>query len=243
VKTSSLRPSLIAAYHETTSSISSAYRQGLPNTLRQLKLRMGPWIPPTDASVLDLGCGHGEWLRLLWDQGNRDLTGVNLSEQELAVARQLVPATFVSQDAVSFLESAERQWDVISAFHFLEHLDKDMLFRCMKGISRCLKSGGVLLAATPNALSPFCGIVRHWDLTHEWAFTPPNFRQLAVLTGFSSQVEFRECGPLPHGLVSFSRWLLWKWRRQMIRFWLLVETGSDKGGVYTMDMLIRMRKA
>ncbi len=243
MKTSSLRHSLLASYHATTSGVSSAYRQGLGRTLRQLERRVGDWLPSTDAAVLDLGCGHGEWLRLLWDRGHRDLTGVNLSEEELAIARQLVPAQFIGREVVSFLEEAERQWDLISAFHFLEHLDKDALLRCLRGISRCLKPGGLFLAMTPNALSPFSGIVRHWDLTHEWAFTPPNFRQLAVLSGFSSQVEFRECGPIPHGFASLCRWLLWKWRRQTIRFWLLVETGSDKGGVYTMDMLIRMRKA
>lgn len=243
MKTPSARQTILESYHETTSGISDAYAAGLSRSLRQLKVHLGPWLPPPEASVLDLGCGHGEWLRLLWERGGRDLTGVNLSEGELAVARSLVPAHFVQQDVLTFLGSANRQWDVITAFHFLEHLTKDDLFRCMRGIARALAPNGVLLVMAPNALSPFCGITRHWDLTHEWAFTPPNFRQLAALSGFQPAVEFRECGPIPHGLLSTIRWLLWQWRRQTIRFWLLVETGSDKGGVYTMDVVVRLRKA
>ena len=70
---------------------------------------------------------------------------------------------------------------------------------------RVLRPGGVLIAMVPNALSPFGTSTRYWDMTHEWAFTPNNFQQLAALTGFSDQIDFRECGPVPHGLKSAER--------------------------------------
>jgi hypothetical protein len=94
----------------------------------------------------------------------------------------------------------------------------------------------------PNALSPFGTVTRYWDFTHEWAFTPNNFRQLAPLAGFSGDVEFRECGPVPHGVVSGTRWLLWQAIRALIKFYLLVEVADTKEGVYTMDMMVRLRK-
>jgi hypothetical protein len=95
----------------------------------------------------------------------------------------------------------------------------------------------------PNAISPFSGTTRYWDITHEWAFSTNNFRQLAALVGFEPEVEFRECGPVPHGVVSGIRFLLWRVIRLGIAGWLLVELADHKGGVYTMDMLVRLRLA
>jgi len=92
----------------------------------------------------------------------------------------------------------------------------------------------------PNAISPFGGLTRHWDITHEWAFTPNNFQQLAPLAGFDSRVEFRECGPVVHGVVSAARYLLWQFIRAGIATRFLIEVGDTKGGVYTMDMLVRL---
>jgi hypothetical protein len=94
----------------------------------------------------------------------------------------------------------------------------------------------------PNAISPLSGTARHWDYTHEWAFTPNNFQQLAALSGFADNIEVRECGPVPHGLKSLIRFVLWKVIRLVIGAYLLIEVADAKGGVYTMDMLVRLRK-
>lgn len=236
------RKEITEAYHRTTSGVSGAYAAQLEPTLRLLRRRLGPWMPAPGSSVLDLGCGHGELLLLLARNGCADLTGVNLSADELQVAETLVKATWIQGDAVRFPEQAGRQFDTVTAFNFLEHLDKDSLLACLRGIHRCLKPGGCLIAMVPNAVSPFSAVTRHWDLTHEWAFTRSNFRQLAVLSGFKPGVEIREAAPIPHGAVSALRWLLWQGIRGLIRGYLLIETGDAKGGVYTMDMMVRLRK-
>jgi hypothetical protein len=93
----------------------------------------------------------------------------------------------------------------------------------------------------PNAISPFGTLTRHWDITHEWAFTPNNFRQLAELTNFDPEMEFRECGPVVHGLTSAIRYILWQGIRLAIATRFLVEVADTKGGIYTMDMLVRLR--
>jgi hypothetical protein len=94
----------------------------------------------------------------------------------------------------------------------------------------------------PNALSPFAASTRYWDLTHERAFVPNNFHQLAALAGFSPNVDFRECGPEPHGVKSAVRYLLWQALRGAVAGWYLIETASTRGGVYTMDMLVRLHR-
>ena len=105
-----------------------------------------------------------------------------------------------------------------------------------------LKPGGTLVVMVPNATSPFGGMTRYWDFTHEIAFTPSSVRQLARLVGFKSDVEFRECGPIPHGLISGVRYLLWQAFRLGIWFRLMVELASSKGGIYTADMMFKLEK-
>ncbi len=85
-------------------------------------------------------------------------------------------------------------------------------------------------------------MTRYWDITHQNAFTPSSFRQLARLVGFGESVEFRECGPVAHGLVSGIRYVLWQMIRLGIRGYLMIELASGKGGIYTADMQVRLRK-
>ncbi|HLA09960.1 MAG TPA: hypothetical protein VJ023_05035, partial [Pyrinomonadaceae bacterium] len=120
---------------------------------------------------------------------------------------------------------------------------KEKLLEILRECSRVLRPGGTLVAMVPNAVSPFGSLTRHWDITHEWAFTTNNFRQLATLCGFSPDVNFRECGPEPHGLVSAARFALWQLVRAGIAMRLLVELGTTKDRIYTMDMLVKLRRA
>ncbi len=205
--------------------------------------RLRGWLPDgLDLRCLDLACGCGELLYFLQQRGYRNLAGVDLCRDELDAARVCVTAKLVHADVADFLRTApDASFDFITALNFLEHLPKDLLFTVLTEVRRVLRPGGTLVAMVPNAISPFGSLTRHWDLTHEWAFTPNNFRQLAALVGFDPAVEFRECGPIAHGIVSGARVLLWKLIRLGIRAWFMVEVANPKDGIYTMDMLVRMR--
>jgi SAM-dependent methyltransferase len=175
-------------------------------------------------------------------EGFQNTVGVDLCREEIEQGQPFVKSELVHADVVDYLRhSRSESFDFISAFNFLEHLPKEAARDVLTESRRVLRPGGTLVAMVPNAISPFSGITRYWDITHEWAFSPNNFRQLAALVGFDSQVEFRECGPVPHGVVSGIRFLLWRLIRVGIASWLLVELADRKGGVYTMDMLVRLR--
>jgi len=145
-------------------------------------------------------------------------------------------------DLVSGLKGlADNSVDRIMALNILEHIDKQTLATVLEEAARVLKPSGYLVAMTPNAGSPFGSMTRYWDITHEIAFTPSAFRQIGLLCGFK-RFDFRECGPRPHGVVSAIRYVLWQMIRLSIKFRLLVEMASTKGGIYTADMLTRMAK-
>lgn len=233
------------AYYETTAkrshSPSAKYYESSANGLLRSLLA---WLPKNkDARCLDLACGCGEFLYLLESMGFKDTAGVDLCEEELAEGKRYVKSALTKADVLDYLRSAEsKSYDFVTALNLLEHLSKDKLLAVLNECHRVLRPGGTLVAMVPNAVSPFGSLTRHWDITHEWAFTTNNFRQLASLVGFDSHIDFRECGPRVHGLVSAGRYLLWQLIRGAISAWFLIELGTTKDGIYTMDMFVRMQR-
>lgn len=205
---------------------------------------LGPWLDVRDKTVLDLGSGRGETCRVCLAAGATSATGVNLSQGEIDVARAHTGGTFVLQDVEEFLRGcAPESYDRIFALNFLEHLDRDKLLRICENAWRVLRPNGTLVAMVPNATSPFGCMTRYWDITHYNAFTPNSLRQLSRLCGFGDAIEYRECGPVAHGIVSGVRCALWQMVRLTIKTRLLIELASTKGGIYTADMLVKFTKS
>jgi SAM-dependent methyltransferase len=177
----------------------------------------------------------------LQQQGFCQTAGVDLCAEELNEAAHFVHSELVESDVLEFLRLApDASFDFIAALNILEHLSKDQLASVLREARRALAPGGTLVAMVPNAISPLGTLTRHWDITHEWAFTPNNFRQLAAAVGFDPRVDFLECGPRPHGVVSAIRWTLWQAVRAGIALRFLIEVADRKEGIYTMDMLVRL---
>jgi hypothetical protein len=70
-------------------------------------------------------------------------------------------------------------------------------------------------------------ISRYGDLTHEQAFVRTSIEQLCLSCGFS-RVNVFEDRPVPHGLKSAVRAVLWRLIRAGLLFYVAVETGRDK---------------
>jgi O-antigen chain-terminating methyltransferase len=100
-------------------------------------------------NAVDLGCGRGEWLEILRQEGI-SATGIDLDEGMLDACRQLNLAV-ENGDAIEFLQmmSEESQF-VVSAFHLVEHIPFDSLLEMTSQALRVLKPGGLLILETPN---------------------------------------------------------------------------------------------
>lgn len=243
----SLSETITKNFFDTNAVISHHdHRASYEQWSRNMLPRIAHWLPSdTSGRCIDLGCGCGEALFMLEQRGFSDLHGVDLCQKELDQAQSyLRSATLVCDNIVAYLAGQPAgSCQLVTAFNILEHLTKDDLYAVLRETSRVLAPGGKCIAVVPNAVSIFGGLTRHIDLTHEWAFTPNNFRQLAPLCGFDpAKTRFREWGPLPHGLTSTIRYALWQVIRAAIASYLMVEVANTKGGVYTMDMLVYLER-
>ena len=102
-----------------------------------------------DAMALDLGCGRGEWLEVLQEEGITPL-GVDLDEGMLEACWALcLPA--VKGDAMAYLANQpSNSLAIISAFHVVEHISFEQLKLVVSESLRILQPGGLLIMETPN---------------------------------------------------------------------------------------------
>jgi len=99
---------------------------------------------PTNAAVLDLGCGTGEpILRYLLTHGI-GVVGVDASTEMLKIARVNFPSTeFILQDMREL--NLNRKFDAIIAWHSFFHLPADDQLAMFPLFATHLNTGGVLM--------------------------------------------------------------------------------------------------
>lgn len=93
------------------------------------------------SSVLDLGCGSGAPADLEIAKEHR-VTGVDISQTQISLARQNIPAgTFLHGDAGS-IEFAASSFDAVVSFYTLEHIHgRSMRRSCGEFISGSDRAG------------------------------------------------------------------------------------------------------
>lgn len=128
--------------------------------------------------IVDLGCGRGEWLEVLREEGLPAI-GVDNNEAQAEAASQLGLDIEIS-DAITWLAAQkDRSVDFLSAFHLVEHLEFPVLVNLFKEALRVLKPGGGLLIETPNPESLIVGAYKFWfDPTHVRPYPPELLSQL-----------------------------------------------------------------
>lgn len=97
-------------------------------------------------SVLEVGCGAGQGLRLLARQAS-ELKAGDYSPEVLATALENFPDLDLSVFAAESLPFADQSFDRVLLFEAIYYVDAEEFFR---EAWRVLKPGGVLLMATAN---------------------------------------------------------------------------------------------
>lgn len=195
--------------------------------------------PDRAAAILELGCGYGPLIQIAREAGYTNMTGVDLSSIEVARAASLGIAGVRQGDLMAALAAqADASLDAVVAFDVIEHFRKDEILAFADQVRRTLRTGGRFIVHTCNAESPFGGLGRYGDFTHEVAFTRDSIRQVLNACGFRD-VHCHEDRPVPHGATSAVRWLLWHVFRTGLRLWRAVETGdTGRWAIFSQDMLV-----
>ena len=134
--------------------------------------------------ALDLGCGRGEWLKLM-RRLDIPASGVDLNAAQIAEAREAGLAAG-EMDARAALEQAgDDSLSVISAHHLIEHIPfRDVAWIAREAL-RVLAPGGVLIFETPNPRNVLVGATSfHNDPTHLRPLTDPVLGVLLETAGF-----------------------------------------------------------
>lgn len=179
-----------------------------------------------DATVLDLGCGHGALVYAAQQAGYHNVTGVDRSPEQVVLAAQLgVVGVRLGDVAESLRAASAGSCDAIVTFDVIEHLTRSELLLLVDEVHRVLKPGGRWIIHAPNGESPFFGRILFGDITHEQAFTRISIAQLLLSSRFQ-RVSCYEDSPVVHGARSMVRWCLWKAFRGVLRLYLAAETGD-----------------
>lgn len=141
-------------------------------------------------NILDIGCGFG-WQELNFLTRNAGhITGIEITDQDLEIARSCVPkdrTKFVVGSAIDIpLESSV--YDTATAWEVIEHIPKKTEHIMLKEVYRVLKPGGVLYLSTQyntffgNALDPA------WWLTGHRHYSRKFLNSLAQEIGFDVEM-------------------------------------------------------
>jgi SAM-dependent methyltransferase len=154
-----------------------------------------------NATVLDLGCGYGEF--------------INTVRAGRKLAMDLNPDSKgrLNPDVTFLLQNCSRTWalnpdelDVVFTSNFFEHLpDKQTLGLTLDQAFRCLKRGGRLIAMVPN-IKVVNG--RYWDFwDHHLQLTEMSLTEGLSIRGF--EIERSESRFLPYTIVGGPEYPLW----------------------------------
>lgn len=160
---------------------------------------------PEGGRVLDLGCGNGVKIGRLAERF--ELVGVDLSEEQIRLARaQVRTGTFIQGDFAE-LEFPAETFDAITAFYSIMHVPREDHQALFGKIARWLKPGGLFLASLSH--------VGGDDWTGEWlgvemffsGFDAEKNRRLVRAAGLELVLDDLVWMRQPQGDIAFL-WLL-----------------------------------
>jgi len=137
-----------------------------------------PYVPES-GTVLELGCGWGEFINHV-----RAARRIGMDLNPDSRARLQPGVEFLHQDCAEAWPVADETLDAVFTSNFFEHLpDKASLARTLRHTLRCLKPGGLLICLGPN-IRYLHG--RYWDFwDHYIPLTEKSLVEVLELTGFA----------------------------------------------------------
>ncbi|MFB6299739.1 MAG: class I SAM-dependent methyltransferase [Halobacteriales archaeon] len=100
---------------------------------------------PDGARVLDAGCGAGEPVTVTLHERGLDPVGLDISREQVRLARRTVPTGAVVQGDLTALPFCAGQFDAAVAFYSIIHVAREYHSTVYRELNRVLIDGGFVL--------------------------------------------------------------------------------------------------
>lgn len=206
-------------------------------SFRSMRRSLAGWLPADKSTaILDVACGEGALLAFLKEDGYTDLSGFDLSPENVAICHRLgLPFVEQANALEKLAGDARRTFGLVLAIDLVEHLPKQQAAGFIESARGALAPGGSLVLQTPNAGSLYGCYNRYYDLSHEFAVTEKSAVDLLMLGGFSAEeIEVR-----PHW--NATTWLgrLREIYLSLLHRLIFLGEGSRRPRIPTGNLLIR----
>ena len=102
-------------------------------------------------TVLDVGCGTGNFVNEVSKKGSRYVLGIDYAKEAIKIAKNSY-----SQENLEFriqdVKEINEKFDVIVSIGTIEHMDNPI--EILKKFKKCLKTNGKIILTTPNWTNP-----------------------------------------------------------------------------------------
>ncbi len=193
---------LAAEADHTLDAFYVAFEDQFRGSRAEIKQRLRVYLPfisragigGDDAPILDVGCGRGEWLELLREEGLRS-SGVDSNRVLVAQCHEL-GLEVVETELMSYLLGlSDSSLGAVTGFHIVEHLPIETLVKFLDETIRVVKSGGAVIFETPNPQNVLVGTCNfYFDPTHRNPLPSPVMKFLLESRGFTN-VEVLNLNP------------------------------------------------
>jgi 2-polyprenyl-3-methyl-5-hydroxy-6-metoxy-1,4-benzoquinol methylase len=166
------------SHSNTRKGLISKLYQSVRNYTLKKKLAMVNKLNRGPGSILDIGCGTGEFLKVCSRAGWNTI-GIEPDPGARKFGVEQYGLDVRNEEALKALSNAS--WDIISMWHVLEHVPR--LNERIEEIKRLLKPKGHIIIAVPNCSSKDAAKYGRywaaWDVPrHLYHFTPKDIRKL-----------------------------------------------------------------
>lgn len=191
-------------------------------------------------SIIDLGCGRGEFVYWLISNGYKNTIGIDVSTELIDIGKNLGIDNIFCDDILNYFHSNKVKFDVIILRDVLEHFEKAETYEMVKLLYENLRDNGIIVLQVPNGQSPFGGKIIYGDFTHHQAFTVSSIHQLFKSIGYS-QINIFDVTPVPKNVIGIMRLGMWKILRTFLKITQLIGTG-DGSGYFSQNLIAVITK-
>lgn len=156
--------------------------------VRYYRKNYAKFMQNLDEDILDIGCGWGDFLLYLNEDGYRSIMGIDLSQEciDHCLDKGLgTPENLQKAGLEEFLASREETFDLIVLNDVIEHFPKEKVIDYLNLIRKALRKDGRVIVKSINCANPITGAAsRYYDFTHTLGFTEESLAQVLRLADF-----------------------------------------------------------